>query len=1258
MFQFRFRSRAAAAIVSAVLMFTYKSHAQMHDIHYNNSNITSNHNTTATTTNVSSFINDTISKTEKENPTKEENFEVSYHNTTEGSTSSTATPTADTTDQSSSPSNNSYNSNTILYERSINLPNGSRVGPLIIHSFQISQEPVDIIHEFVSSLEIETELAQQIQITLLKDVCMFLRCTRSQPLLFQSPILSENGQFVLGTFEFLDGTIEEPVDVLHAFFTRLLQASNPTDSLEKHLKEYKKVILNKLCSVVSCKRRYAVLYQVAVLGIDDQLIGNFQYTDMDGSEPIDAIFQFIKSHDLNEEYRKLLVQNVCSKIPCKRFNALLAQIQLDSDGKVFEYFEGDGEPIDAIQRFLIDNNLSIVTYREAMLNQLCNTLNTCTRTLPIIWQKNIQTDSGYIQLNILEGEEPVDVIYREFPPHLFTLDQRQRIMQLVKQDGNVPYTHEYTLISEKEILNEKDVLIDTIQFYDDLNEPIDTLYNMIQQHPEENLSLERLKQDILLDSTSGICIKRYCGRYIPIVFTHKFSTPINTVMSFLQNQEPIDAIDEFLLDNSHQINGMNSLEMLKEYRTLMLDQVCQNQNCTRTIPVVYRKSVTQDDKSIIGDVEIYEGQEVIDAVYTFLQEYEDEYLLDSIQLKNYFLGEACTSVGKRVKCTRNVAKVLDQPVLGSDGKIVGSNLIIYENQEPADVIHEWFKLTPGLEEDFLFSLIYNVCTLVLEDQCTRKAPLLYGPQPISDADGETIVGVFQVEMRQEPIDAIYQFFSKNKLWEKGWDMKPMWNQICSFDEFKGKCNRDVAVKYYDANFTIGVNNYTLNETLVIWEHQEVIDVLYQIRRKYNLTYQDQMVKFSEICSSEKIHCGRTKAEIFRLSDINYNDYPRKGNETCGRRFAGWQYLASVSQSKIGSKVIEFMNSRDYKEVLTKYFLENVFIGIVMFVCLLLWFHLVFYIIFYVMSTHQKLQRKISLERLPSEFITTTRMIKVYVIFLVYYSLFFSSFLQTLFIEPTDRMDKAMHQHEGKLPDLVLYEGDEPVDTLLDWAKNKATKIHHPIVRMPIYYQLLDQLCDVSPEKCERRRAWEYVDMGSVTQFGQQYNLSYWNPKVDPIARLRCINDTNTNHDLCIEKAAAKLCQTIYPPVNDCVPFLTNHMTEQIITYEKNRVDSKKTYIRLEMEMDCPDDELFEKSSMLARSHGINVSPYKSVFSESNQTIPYLWQDPISEGFGYIDAFYKVKDPESREWEDKPCEPVFGGAMCMKTDKDGNMKIEV
>ena len=143
---------------------------------------------------------------------------------------------------------------------------------------------------------------------------------------------------------------------------------------------------------------------------------------------------------------------------------------------------------------------------------------------------------------------------------------------------------------------------------------------------------------------------------------------------------------------------------------------------------------------------------------------------------------------------------------------------------------------------------------------------------------------------------------------------------------------------------------------------------------------------------------------------------------------------------------------------------------------------------------------------------------------------------------------------------------------------------------------------------------------------------------------------------CIIKNAEQLCFLIYPPVIDCVNDISKHIQAEVKGHESRRLSSKDTYTKLVLEMDAPQRELWLALARVVRSRGMNMAPYKRV---DNGTAVYGPNDiPTQEAYKAMDAYNKVKDKESREWNDKPCTPYFGGALCGKTDKDGNMLIEV
>ena len=85
-------------------------------------------------------------------------------------------------------------------------------------------------------------------------------------------------------------------------------------------------------------------------------------------------------------------------------------------------------------------------------------------------------------------------------------------------------------------------------------------------------------------------------------------------------------------------------------------------------------------------------------------------------------------------------------------------------------------------------------------------------------------------------------------------------------------------------------------------------------------------------------------------------------------------------------------------------------------------------------------------------------------------------LQAALVKPDTAIDIAMYTYKGKLPDLVMFEDEEPVDALLKWGK-LAAKDNHPIVREPIHWEILDELCNHKESlTCTWTRAWEFLNI--------------------------------------------------------------------------------------------------------------------------------------------------------------------------------------
>ena len=355
-------------------------------------------------------------------------------------------------------------------------------------------------------------------------------------------------------------------------------------------------------------------------------------------------------------------------------------------------------------------------------------------------------------------------------------------------------------------------------------------------------------------------------------------------------------------------------------------------------------------------------------------------------------------------------------------------------------------------------------------------------------------------------------------------------------------------------------------------------------------------------------CGRTQAVVFQKTEITKLDYEKFGNETCKRQFVGVKFRSGFVNLPFGSKMAEWLNEDSVKSVV-----EHPLFSTAILVLLLSTAFLA--------SRIPRFKGKLH----PAQH-------AVVALFLV----FFVSVLQAVLVEPDTAVDQAMHTYEGKLPDLIVLEDEEPVDALLKWGK-LAAKDHHPIVREPIYWEILDELCSETESlTCTRTRAWEFFNMGAMTYFGIELPIEIYNPAVDPIAQKECQPRMDGKANSCLEKAAAQFCERLLPPPNNCVNDMTMHIATQLASMNEKRLDEKCSYKRLGLEMDAPGRELYKKAASIARDRRMNISPFRRM---DNGTMAFdTWSKETSEAHTAVDTFQKIHDPTAREWNDKPCVP--------------------
>ena len=508
----------------------------------------------------------------------------------------------------------------------------------------------------------------------------------------------------------------------------------------------------------------------------------------------------------------------------------------------------------------------------------------------VIWRKTLKYNGDQkFEVTVKEGEEPADAIFQQTKQLGINREARLQILKVSKQE-RVPMNREHALVYERKI-NIENNSTHELQVWDDGREPVDVLWQFAQ-----SVSLTEEWDQFMSTVGAELCSQGVCNRDSPIVWSSRVNLDGKVVEIYvLKDSEPIDNIDAVC-----QHYGLHQGQ-----RESILEHVCKEMPCGRTVPVVYRQSIVGENQTRLGEIEVYENEEAADAVSRFMRT-NSELRLDSAQLKNHLFRNVCQH-NRRMRCTRAHAVLANLTITDENQRPVGT-LLLDDTREPVDIIYDFCK-ERQLPDEYAKRLMKRICANTANVHCNRLAPLVFGPQPISDPEGGYI-GVLEIELWQEPIDAIYKFFARYGLFEKGWDMQFMLGQICP-RLAPGSCNRRDAVAFYDESFEIG--NAKVGP-LVIWQKEDPIDKLYKLRIEWNLTLEAQMIAFRDICASKDVYCNRTQAAIFRRRDINKLDFEKFGNETCLRNVAGWQYLPWWSDYEWITAIIDKLKLEHYQEV--------------------------------------------------------------------------------------------------------------------------------------------------------------------------------------------------------------------------------------------------------------------------------------------------------------------------------------------------------
>lgn len=538
--------------------------------------------------------------------------------------------------------------------------------------------------------------------------------------------------------------------------------------------------------------------------------------------------------------------------------------------KLLQLF-ADEEPVDTLESFRAQFRQDRA-WRDALLPQLCQHERVrCRRDVPAVLTTTITDVRGDTvgTLTILEGQEPIDALVAFSLTHDGVgREQRVQILDAVCRRPGVRCTRNRALMDAQRIAGDNKTSLGMLEIFDD-EEPVDQIYRFVVDHA--------LPPQALTQLTAAFCGARRvpCMREQPVVYARLITTAEHGLLGRLEiplDDEPADAV--FAFGASRGLSDAFRYELLR--------QVCADKyvRCTRDVARVFAAPIQVENGTSVGDLELFEHEELADAVYHFAKAHNI-----SMDLRVSLFETLCPR--SDILCTRGQALLKTLPVHGGADSALLGVLRVYEGQEAADVVHA-FAQEHHLSDADALTLVETLCgtspssrAAVLEHSserrarleiqltCTRYAPVVF-TAPIAAPNG-TRLGILEVLRNEEPADAIARFGNKHGL---GKDEKhTVWQAVCKASGLP--CTRSRGVMYEhvytlphidsnSSNSSDSSSDSAVRERLVFMDGEEPTDVIYEYSLMRNLTLRQRKLLLHDVCNEPRRRPNCTRAEPMLL----------------------------------------------------------------------------------------------------------------------------------------------------------------------------------------------------------------------------------------------------------------------------------------------------------------------------------------------------------------------------------------------------------
>jgi hypothetical protein len=362
---------------------------------------------------------------------------------------------------------------------------------------------------------------------------------------------------------------------------------------------------------------------------------------------------------------------------------------------LLEVFQ-DEEPADAVFHFATRHALD-QSARKLIFDEVCLQL-TCGRTHAIVLSMPVMGNEGSDlgTLEIPEGSEPADVIQAFTIEHNLGVADRDYLIQ--KVCGTISCARLKPLVWKKEIVIDGNSSV-TIEI-EEGQEPADEIFIALKPfnlaYSQRKIVMEEVKKNNV-PHTREYAFVFDQGVVVDNATTHRFQL-------LDDGTEPIDALYRFA-----------SYYKLEEYWdnlvATLLPKACAQIPCQRQIPVIWSRDINREDGTVLGVVEVFKGQEPIDAIDAFCQ-----FFNISKDFREEILKVAC----QELVCLRSIPVVYRKPVNNEGGEPLGA-VEVLENEEVTDAVTRFLsKTTLSLEEPRLRDYFFQDACTNPRVKCDKK----------------------------------------------------------------------------------------------------------------------------------------------------------------------------------------------------------------------------------------------------------------------------------------------------------------------------------------------------------------------------------------------------------------------------------------------------------------------------------------------------------------------------------------------------------